>query len=112
VTSVTLLPREFADLEPFAQKWCLASEGERYGARLSSTVAEMQAFYDAITPRAQAALDYCDGYQLDDLPAEVLNVMHLLYSMILVSFPVEVWGQPRIPDSGAAMLECVMEPTP
>jgi hypothetical protein len=110
--AMALFPEEFADLELFAQKWCLASESERYAARLSSTVAEMQAFYDAVTPRAEAVLDYCHGYELDDLPGPVLNLMHLLYSMIMVSFPVEVWGQPRVPDSGAAMLECVMEPTP
>ncbi len=109
---MALLPQEFADLEPFAQKWCLASESERYGARLSSSMAEIQAFYDAIVRRAEEALAYCDLYSLDDLPAEVLNLMHLLYSMILVSFPVEVWSQPRIPDSGAAMLECTFEPAP
>jgi len=26
----TLLPSEFSDLEPFAAKWCLATERERY----------------------------------------------------------------------------------
>jgi hypothetical protein len=38
--------------------------------------------------------------------------MHLLYSMIMVSFPVEVWSQARVPDSGAATLACVVEPRP
>lgn len=107
-----MLPSEFADLEPFAAKWCLATETQRYAARLSSTMAEMQAFYDAITPRAEAAIAYCDRYPLDALPVEVLHLMHLVYSMIMVSFPVEAWSQPRIPDSGAAMLECVIEPAP
>ena len=107
-----MLPSEFADLEPFAEKWCLATETQRYAARLSSTMAEMQAFYDAITPRAEAAIAYCDRYPLDALPEQVLHLMHLVYSMIMVSFPVEAWSQPRIPDSGAAMLECVIEPAP
>ena len=35
------------------------------------------------------------------MPEDVLNLMHLLYSMITVSFPVECWKQPRVPDSGA-----------
>jgi hypothetical protein len=107
-----MLPSAFSDLEPFAGKWCLATESERYAARLSSTMAEMQAFYDAITPRAEAAIAYCDRYPIDDVPDEVLHLMHLVYSMIMVSFPVETWSQPRIPDSGAAMLECVIEPGP
>lgn len=43
------LPPEFSDLEPFSD-WCLPTEPQRYHKRLSSSMAEMQAFYDAITP--------------------------------------------------------------
>jgi len=108
----TLLPPEFSDLEPFAAKWCLATEGERYHERLSSTMDEMQAFYDAITPRADEAMTYCDKFPLDELPEDARSLLHLLYSMVMVSFPVEAFGQPRIPDTGAAYLECLVEPRP
>ena len=73
---------------------------------------EMQAFYDAITPRAEEAISYCDKFPLDDMPEDVLNLMHLLYSMIMVSFPVECWKQPRVPDSGAATLDCCLRTGP
>jgi hypothetical protein len=105
------LPPEYADLEPFSH-WCLASEPQRYQKRLASSMADMQAFYDAITARAEDALAYCDKFSLDDLPEDVMNLMHLLYSMVMVSFPVECWKQPRIPDSGASTLDCVCEPAP
>lgn len=105
------LPEEFADLEQFAD-WCLPSESQRYAKRLASTMADMQAFYDAITPRAEEAIAYCDKFSLDDLPDDVLNLMHLLYSMIIVSFPVECWKQPKVPDTGATALDCVIEPIP
>jgi hypothetical protein len=108
---MSLLPEAFADLEAHARTWCLATETDRYAQRLASTMAEMQAFYDAVTPRAEAALSYCDQFSVNDMPAEVVNLMRLMYSMIMVSFPVEVWRQPRIPDS-AATLECVGEPIP
>ncbi|MBB5917353.1 hypothetical protein BJY24_006265 [Nocardia transvalensis] len=107
-----LLPAEFADLEPFAETWCLATESERYARRLASSMAEMQEFYDAITPRAEDVIAHCDRFPLDDLPDEVRNLLYLLYSMIMVSFPVEVWSQPWIPDASAASLECVVEPIP
>ncbi|WP_273733825.1 hypothetical protein [Mycolicibacterium septicum] len=107
----TRLPAEFADLELFSD-WCLASEPQRYTKRLASSMTEMQAFYDAITPRAEEAISYCDKFSLDDLPEDVLNLMHLLYSMVTVSFPVECWKQPRVPDSGATSLDCVVEPVP
>ncbi|MGV0875305.1 hypothetical protein [Mycolicibacterium sp. XJ879] len=105
------LPPEFADLEPFSD-WCLATEPERYAKRLASSMTDMQAFYDAITNRAEEALTYCDKFTLDDMPEDVLNLMRLLYSMIMVSFPVECWKQPRVPDSGASTLDCVIEPVP
>jgi hypothetical protein len=107
-----LLPSEFSDLEPFAARWCLATEQERYMERLSSSMEEMQAFYDAVTARAEEAMVYCDKFPLDEMPDEALNLMRLLYSMVMVSFPVEVWGQPRIPDTGAAYLDLLVEPIP
>jgi hypothetical protein len=108
---IAMLPTEFADLERFSE-WCLPSEAERYTKRLASSMTEMQAFYDAITLRAEEAISYCDKFPLDDMPEDVLNLMHLLYSMIMVSFPVECWKQPRVPDSGGATLDCLSEPVP
>jgi hypothetical protein len=105
------LPPEFADLEQFSD-WCLGTEAERYAKRLNSSMREMQAFYDAITARAEEAICYCDKFSLDDMPEDVLNLMHLLYSMIQVSFPVECWKQPKVPDTGATKLDCVSEPVP
>jgi hypothetical protein len=107
-----MLPAEFADLEPFAATWCLATEPERYSRRLASTLAEMQLFYDAITPHAEAAIAHCSGHPLDQLPADAENLLHLVYSMIQVSFPVEAWRQPRVPDTGATAFDCYVEPVP
>jgi hypothetical protein len=108
----TMLPAEFADLEPFASTWCLPTEGERFAQRLAVPMGEMQAFYDAITPRFEEAMAYCDTFALDELPEDAVNLMHLLYSMIMVSFPVECWGQGPVPDTGAAYLDLLVEPGP
>ncbi|OAN38612.1 hypothetical protein [Mycolicibacterium iranicum] len=105
------LPPDFADLEEFSD-WCLASEPERYAKRLGSSMEELQAFYDAITARAEEAIAYCDKFSLDELPEDVLNLMHMLYSMIQASFPVECWKQPKVPDTGATSLDCLAEPVP
>ncbi|MET7773505.1 hypothetical protein [Nocardia sp. NPDC005366] len=108
--SETLLPSEFSDLEQYAPRWCLPTETERYDRRLDSSMDDMQRFYDAIVPRAEDALVYCDKFTVDDIPEDAKNLMYLLYSMIQVSFPIEVWSQPRIPDTGSASLTCVIEP--
>jgi len=103
------LPSDFADLEKFSD-WILATEQERYAKRLDSSMDEMQEFYDAGMERIEAALDYCDKFQLDDLPEDVRALMYLLSSLIMVSFPIEVWKQPRVLDSGAAWVETVKQP--
>lgn len=109
---MTMLPTEFADLEPFAPKWCLPSEPGRYAMRLSSSMDEMYEFYEAIHPRAAAAISHLERLDLYDLPEDATNLLHLLYSMIMVSFPVEAWGQPRVPDTGSASFDCFTEPAP
>ena len=109
---MTMLPKQFAGLEPFAATWCLATEHERYSQRLASSIDEMQALYDAVVPRAEEAMTYLDQLPLDSLPEDATNLLHLLYSMIQVSFPVEVWRQPRVPDTGSAAFDCIIEPVP
>lgn len=109
---MAMLPGEFADLESFAATWCLPTERERYAQRLASTMAEMQSFYDATFPRADAAKAYLDTLELAALPDDATNLLHLLYSLIMVSFAVECWKQPHVPDAGAAYLDLIGEPTP
>ncbi len=103
------LPSEFADLEPHLD-WDLATEPERYAKRLSSTMAEMQAFYDAAFPRMNDVIAYCDKFPLDDLPEDARTLMHMMQSLITVSFPIEAWKQPKVPDSGATYVDCIKEP--
>ena len=66
-----LLPPAFADLEPWA-------------------------FYDAFFPRAEEAIAYCDGFPLDDMPADAERLFQLLHSLLMVSYAVEVWEQPEV----------------
>jgi hypothetical protein len=111
-TTSSLLPPGFEDLEPFAGAWCLGTERERYAKRLDSTMDEMQAFYDAVLPRAEDAITYCDKFPLDDLPEEARNLLLLLYSFVTVSFAVEVWRQPHVLDCRTAALDLEIEPVP
>jgi hypothetical protein len=106
---MSTLPAEFAELEPYAG-WCLEFEHERYAKRLAGAMPELQAFYDAAFPRLEAAMEYLDRYDLDALPDDAKHLLWLCYSLVNISFPVEVWRQPRVPDSGAATMDVVVEP--
>lgn len=108
----TILPTEFVDLQPFADKWCLATESERWGTRMASSMNDLLAFYDAAFPRLEAAVDYCDRYPLNALPGDVTNLLRLVYSLILVSVAVEIFGQAKTVDSADAILDRIKEPLP
>ena len=102
-------PPEFADLEPFAG-WSLEHESDRYAARLASTMDALRTFYDAAFPRLEEAMTYLDRFDVRALPDDATRLLWLCYSLVNVSFPVEVWSQPRVPDSGAARIDMVVEP--
>jgi hypothetical protein len=110
--SEPLLPAAFAELEPFAPTWCLATESERYERRLASSMAAMREFYDAFSPRLAEAIEYCDGFPLEDLPPDVRNLLLLIYSLIMVSMSVEIFHQPKAVNAADAWLLRVREPLP
>jgi hypothetical protein len=106
------LPSQFADLEPFADTWCLDSETQRFEQRLDSTMPEMQDFYDAFFPRLEEAIDYCDKFGLDDLPEDAENLLTLIYSLVNVSMAIEIFHQPKTIDAADAVLMRIRGPRP
>jgi len=106
------LPSAFAELEGFVQTWCLPTEAERWNRRLASSLAEMREFYDAVFPRLEEAIEYCDKFPLDDLPEDAMRLLHLIYSLVMVAMAVEIFGQPKPTDSADAVLDRVGEPVP
>jgi len=106
------LPQAFSEIEPYVADWALATRAERYAARRDRPFDELVAFYDAIAPRAEEAIAYLDGRDINALSDEATRLLHLLYSMILVSYAVNVFKQNRIPDAGATFFEMVAEPIP
>jgi hypothetical protein len=104
------LPQGFTDLDLFAADWALPTRAQRYEARLSKPYDELVAFYDAVAPRAEEAIGYLNSLDINALPDEATRLLHLLYSMVLVSYSVNVFKQNRIPDSGAAFFDMVAEP--
>jgi hypothetical protein len=109
MSTTPMLPAQFADLEAFAG-WALPTERERYAKRIDSTMAELQAFYDAAFPRMEAVLAYLDQFPLDTFADDAQRLLFLYCALVTVSFPVEVWRQPRVPDSGASTFDEIRTP--
>jgi hypothetical protein len=108
----SLLPSDFAEFESYAQTWCLATETERWNARVNASMPELHDFYDAFFPRLEEAIEYCDKFPLDDLPDDVLHLLQLIYSLIMVAMAVEIMHQPAPVDSADAVMIRTGEPIP
>jgi hypothetical protein len=91
------LPEEFADLEPF-MAWSLATEAERSRKRRSSSMVEIQAFYDALLPRLESVINYLNQFPIDNLPADAQRLMNLALSLAEISTAVELFKQPTVVD--------------
>jgi len=98
----TLLPPQFSDLEPFAEKWSLATQNQREACRRASMPAEIRGLYDALLPRMDAILDYLNQFTLEDTPPEAQRLLYLTFSLAEVTPYVECYeSNPWVPDSFA-----------
>ncbi|MGV0044222.1 hypothetical protein ACRU43_09570 [Mycobacterium colombiense] len=112
MTMTPMLPSAFAELEDYAQTWCLATETERWNARVNASMPELRGFYDAFFPRLEEAIDYCDKFPLDNVPDDALNLLHLIYSLIMVAMAVEIMHQPAPVDAADAVMIRTGGPVP
>jgi hypothetical protein len=92
------LPPDFADLEPFVPIWSLDSEPERHHRRATSTMEEIQTFYDAMLARIDGILAYLDGFPLTGLREPETRLLNLALSLAEVAPAVEFFGQPQVID--------------
>ncbi len=106
---MSTFPAAFADLEPFAD-WSIQSETARYQKRVGCSMQELQAFYDVAFPLLADGTEYLKSVSLDGIDEQDKRLLWLFCSLVTVSFPVEVWRQPKVPDSGASSLDAVVEP--
>jgi len=91
-------PESFKDLEPLAA-WALETETARSRKRQASTMAEIQAFYDALLPRMQAVLSYLNRFPPDGLPVQEARLFYLSLALAEVAPAVELFQQPSEPDT-------------
>ena len=96
VETVKNLPKEFADLAPMA-KWAVPTTEERIATRSTATMEELREFYDTVVPRADAALAYCEQFDLYDLPEDASNLLTLVLMLAQASVAIEIHKRPRAP---------------
>lgn len=88
------LPDGFADLEPWMD-WAQPSELLRNRKRWSASMAETQAFYDAISARCAAALDYLNQFPLPDLDTRQQSLLNMCLALTEAAVTIEMYGEPQ-----------------
>jgi hypothetical protein len=84
------LPPGFEGLEPFAAHWAADSAAQRDRLRAESSEADRAAFYDAVVPRIQPALELLDQKSFADFDAREQCLMNLMLCFAHVSIAVEI----------------------
>lgn len=109
-TGKDLLPVEFRKLGSLADKWAHSSFEARYRARLSSTMPEIQSFYDAMLPRMEKIVAYLNRFRPGEMPLEAERLFHLGLAFMDVSPAVELYHQRSVPQGFEADRVRVLEP--
>lgn len=94
-----LLPDQFSELNDYVERWSNPSMADQYDARLESDMEAMQAFHDAVLPLVLPIKSYLGGKRFEDFTEEDRRLGHLLVAWVPVAEAVEVFRQPRVPDS-------------
>ena len=104
-----LLPPDFAELEAHSD-WALASEAARLQKRLSSSMEEIQAFYCAMLEQLESALEYLNGFPLEQMPEPEQRLLYMTLSLaeIWVAVDRTIWeiGVNTAPPRNAGELFC------
>ncbi len=88
-----LLPNQFQELNTFVETWSVATEQERNARRRSSTMEEIEKFYDLTLPRMDEIIMYLNQFALDGLPEDATRLFYLALSFMEVSPAVELLGE-------------------
>ncbi|MEL0082120.1 MAG: hypothetical protein VW985_03645 [Gammaproteobacteria bacterium] len=80
-----------AVLEPWFERWDLMTQNEREVQRRSSSVPQLQGFYDAMLPQMEGLIAVLNEYPLNEMPAQARSLMNLALSLAEIAPHVEFY---------------------
>jgi len=85
---------ELRDLAPYLAKWGRPTRRARAAVRLASSMAEIQAFHDALLSRLPALVDFLDGFAPDAIPEAYRPLAYAVLALCEVENPIYKWRRP------------------
>jgi hypothetical protein len=95
---VPRLPTGFEAAEAFVDTWVLPDAATRMAQRQASRIEDLRAFYGAMLPLGETALNHLREYQLGALPPKGERLLKLMLALAEVAPAVEWYNQPQVPD--------------
>lgn len=94
------LPQQFRDLEKWSS-WALATEGERYAKRASSSMETLTEFYGAMKPHMESIIQYLSAFPWGaPLGEDDERLYHMGLSYMEAAVPIDLgWKSPVAQDS-------------
>lgn len=86
---IAALPAAYADLEPLAQQWSLATESKRAQRHLQAHYPELEALYHTLLPRMPSILDDLNPKPIDTFDAGEQRLFWLALSFVEAAVAVE-----------------------
>lgn len=93
------LPPAFAALDAWVDGWVLADSTARLEKRLTTPLVAIRAFYDAMLPHAEAALEYLAERRLGALSSADETLLKLMLSLAEMGPAIEWYGTGTYPDA-------------
>ena len=90
---------DFSNLDQYVASWGLPTVEERIVKRTTSTLEEMQKFYDAMVPGLEKIVNFLNQFPVEEIPAEYLPLKYTVLSMLQVDRPVNKWKKAVLDDA-------------
>lgn len=82
-------------IEPFLKEWGYRTTAERVVKRTSSSMEEINGFYETMLPWMEEILAYLDQYPLENIPSDATSIADLALAMCEVDNPVR-WKETEL----------------
>lgn len=91
-----VLPVGFEDLELFVERWAKPTFAQRYQARITSSMDEIETFYQTMIAAMDRCAAHLETFAPNDLPEASRRLLYLTYAAMNVSPAVELYKQPDV----------------
>ena len=82
---------DFSDLSGFIGTWGLETAPERLNNRSTANLSEMQAFYDAVTPRLEEIIEFLNQFPVNEIPEEFRPIANMALAVCEVDDAINLW---------------------